>query len=173
MRAWQFEAAVQLAEEAGAVIRQRAAIDAAAAAEGLDPPPDLREAFEGGTSLPEAAAEAATELATLGAIRATKAIRIANPSLVDTIGLIGADPEADFQAARAAFEAGDLDPALALSQRAADAWAAAPAIGRGRMISAALLGVAVVLLAWLVWQRRRRGRGRTLDHARPLDRAGR
>ena len=173
MRAWQFPAALQLAEEAAAVIRQRAAIDAAAAAEGLEPPPALREAFEGGTSLPEAAAEAATELATLGAIRATKAIRIVNPSLMDTIGLIGADPEADFQGARVAFEAGDLDPALTLSLRAADAWAAAPAIGRGRMISAGLLGLAVVLLAWLVWQRRRRRGAPTADHARPLDRAKR
>jgi hypothetical protein len=173
MRAWQFPAAIQLSEEAGAVIHQRSAFVVAAAAEGLDPPPTLREAFEGGASLPEAAAEAATQLATLGAIGATRAARIVNPSVADTIGLIGADPEADFQAARAAFEAGDLDPALTLSLRAADAWEAAPAIGRGRIISAALLGLAVVLLAWLVWGRRRRRSATKVDHARPVDRVRR
>jgi hypothetical protein len=169
LRAWQFDAAHQLMDEAAGVIRQRTAVDAAAAATGLEPPDTLRVIFEGGGSLPEAAAEAATELATIASIGAAQATRIAGPSVVDRLGLLGTDPDADLAGARSAFQAGDLDLALARAASAQAVWTAAPAVGRGRIIGGALLGVAVLLFIWLVAQRRRRPRPPKVEHARPAN----
>lgn len=160
LRAWRFDAATRLMDDAAAVLRQRAAVEAAAAAAGLTPPEALRLAFEGGDGLAAAAAEAATELAVIGQIRAAEAARIADPGFVERLGMIGADPDAGLRAARAAFEAGDLDPALAGSADALAAWRAVPEVARGRISSVALLGAAVLLLAWLIRLRRHPSRAR-------------
>ena len=74
------------------------------------------------------------------------------------LGLIGVDPEARLAAARAAFEAGDQDTALAEAAAAEAEWSSVPDVARGRLTSATLLTAAVLLLAWLVAQRRRRRR---------------
>ncbi|HEX5589741.1 MAG TPA: hypothetical protein VFX65_05585, partial [Candidatus Limnocylindrales bacterium] len=158
MRSWQFEAALGLMRDADAVMRQRAAVEEAAAADDLRPPDTLRVAFEGAGGLPSAAAEAAAELAAIAHIRAAEAARIAEPGPFDRLGLIGLDPDADLAAARAAFEAGDQDRAVAAAAEAQATWEAVPGIARGRMIGGLLLGAAVLLAAWLVAQRRRRQR---------------
>ncbi|MBA3877050.1 MAG: hypothetical protein C0498_08965 [Anaerolinea sp.] len=155
MRAWQFDAALRLIDDAEAVLRQRAVIAEVAAASGLTPPDALRPAFEGDVGLAAAAAEAAVELASIGQIRAAQAARIANPGLVDRLGLIGVDPEARLAAARAAFEDGDQDAALAEAGAALAAWRAVPEVARGRIISGTLLVVVVLILAWLVARRGR------------------
>lgn len=154
LRAWQFDAANQLMDDATALLRQRAAVGEAAAAVGLAPPGALRVAFEGGDGFAAAAAEAAAELAAIGQIRAAEAARIGAPGLIDRLGLLGTDPDTGLRAARAAFQAGDQDAALAGSSEALAAWRSVPEVARGRLLSSALLGLAVLLLAWLIWQRR-------------------
>ncbi|HEX9551193.1 MAG TPA: hypothetical protein VF971_08870 [Candidatus Limnocylindrales bacterium] len=160
LRAWQFEAADRLMADTASVIRQRVAIAEAAAALGLTPPPALRDAFEGEDPFVQAPAEAAAELAALGRIQAAEDARIAEPGLVDRLGLIGVEPEKALAVARAAFEAGDQDAALAAASTALADWRAVPDVARGRLIGGTLLLAAAILLAWLVSQRRvRRRRG--------------
>lgn len=158
MRAWQFESALRLMDDAGAVLRQRDAVERAATAAGLTSPDALRRAFEGGDGFAAAVAEAATELAVLRRIGDAASARIADPGLVERLGLIGVDPEASLGAARDAFEAGDLDEAMAAAVEAEAAWRAVPEVARGRLVSGVMLGLALLLLAGLVVQRRRRRR---------------
>ncbi len=156
MRAWQFGSAREQIADAGVVLRQRAAVAAAASTAGLRPPPALRHAFEGDDGLAVASAEAATELATLHRLEEAAAARIDEPSLVDRLGLLGVEPGESLTAARAAFEDGDLNAAIAGAADAEAAWTAAPEVGRGRIISGLLLAMALLLLAELWLQRRRR-----------------
>jgi hypothetical protein len=161
LRAWQFEAALQAIDDAESVLRQREAVAEAAEALGLAPPDALRSAFAAPDGLVTAPAEAAAELAALGQIRAAELARIPEPGPVDRLGLLGVEPDARLAAARAAFEAGDQDRAVAEAAAAEVEWEAVPRVSRGRLNSATLLLVAALLLAWLVGQRRRRRR----DHA--------
>jgi hypothetical protein len=160
LRAWQFDAAMRLIGDAESVIRQRQAIAEAAADLELTPPAALRDAFEGEDPFVAAPAEAAAELAVLGRIRAAQDVRIAEPGLLDRLGLIGVEPESHLAAARTAFEAGDQDAALASAAAAEADWRAVPAVARGRLISGTLLVAAAILLWWLVSQGRRERRGR-------------
>jgi hypothetical protein len=160
MRAWQFEAALDIMGDARDVLQLRERVTTAAGAAGLTAPDAIRPAFEAYDSLAEAGAEAVTELAAIDRIRAAVAVRIPEPGLMDRLGLFGVDPEARLAAARAAFEAGDQDMALAEAAAAETEWSSVPDIARGRLTSATLLTAAVLLLAWLVAQRRRRR-----DHA--------
>jgi hypothetical protein len=152
---------MRLMGDAESVIRQRQAIAEAAADLELTPPAGLRDAFEGEDPFVVAPAEAAAELAVLGRIRAAHEVRIAEPGLLDRLGLIGVEPEVHLAAARAAFEAGDQDAALASAAAAEADWRAVPSVTRGRLISGTLLVAAAILLWWLVSQHRReRGRRR-------------
>jgi hypothetical protein len=161
MRAWQFEAALEIVGDARDVLQLRERVGAAAGAAGLTEPDAIRPLFEAYDSLAEAGAEAVTELAAIDRIQAAVAVRIPEPGLIDRVGLIGVDPEARLAAARAAFEAGDQDTALAEAAAAEAEWASVTDVARGRLTSATLLTASVLLLAWLVAQRRRRRR----DHA--------
>jgi hypothetical protein len=155
MRAWQYETALRLMDDAAGVIRQRELVVTAASAAGVTPPDAIRPAFEGDDGLAAAAAEAVAELAVMGRIQDVAAKRIADPGLLDRLGLIGADPDGSLDASRAAFEAGDLDGAIAAAADAEAAWQAVPEVARGRIVSGVLLALALLLLAGLVRQRRR------------------
>ncbi|MBF8290441.1 MAG: hypothetical protein HW391_1409, partial [Chloroflexi bacterium] len=67
------------------------------------------------------------------------------------LGLLGTEPDLEIAAARSAFEAGDMDAAIAAAVEAEAAWRAAPDVARGRMVSVALLiaaaGLGILLLA--------------------------
>jgi len=156
LRAWQFDSATAELEAAADVLEQREDVARAASAAGLLPPDSVRLAFEGTAGLQSAAAEALTELAVIGAIRDTVAARPAAPDLILQIGLLGSDGDADVAAARNAFAAGDLDAALRFAAAATNVWTAAPEVARGRIVSGTTLGVAILLLVWLVIGRRRR-----------------
>jgi len=158
MRTWQFDTALQLILDAEGVLRQRDLVVASAAAAGLTLPDALRRTFEGDDGFALAAAEAATELAVMGRIQAVAAERITDPGLVDRLGLIGADPDASLDAARASFGTGDLDGAIAAAAEAEAAWRAVPELARGRLIGGALLVFAALLLVGLVKERRGRRR---------------
>lgn len=154
--AWQFDIASAELEAAADVLQQRDDVARAASEAGLVPPESLRVAFEGTAGMPAAAAEALTELAVIGVIRETVAARPVAPDLILQIGLLGTDADADVAAAREAFAAGDLDAALMFAAAATDTWATALEVARGRIVSGTTLGVAILLLAWLVIGRRRR-----------------
>lgn len=167
MRTWQFDEAQRQLGAAEGVLRQRTALEREATADGLELPVTLRHEFETG-DLVAAASEAAAELAALGAIEAAVAARPADVTALAAIGLLGADPDGSLRAAHGAFSAGDLQAADHAAADAQSAWASAPAVGRGRVISAVALGVALVLLAGLFVNRRRRT-GAPADrlHSRP------
>jgi hypothetical protein len=164
MRSWQYETAVRLIDDAESVLRQRDAVAETAGSLGLVPPDALRGAFERPDGLVTAPAEAAAELAALGQIRAAGAVRIPNPGIMERLGLIGVDPEARLAAARAGFEAGNQDTAIAEAAAAEAEWHAVPDVARGRLTSATLLLAATLLLGWLVAQRRRQRRADRGSH---------
>jgi hypothetical protein len=161
MRAWQFDEAQRQLDAAEGILRQRAALarEAAAASAGLaislQLPATLRRDFETG-DLVAAATEAAAELAAVGAIEAATAARPDQVPALDAIGLLGADPESALRQAATAFADGDLEAANRAAGDARTAWTSAAAVGRGRVISAIGLALAIVLLVGLVVSHRRR-----------------
>lgn len=168
MRAWQFSIAEQQLTAAEAVLRQRTALERGAATASLQLPVTLRRDFESG-DLNGAAAEAAAELAALGAIDDASAAQPRTTTLLDDIGLIGASPGDALRTSRTAFAAGDLDTATRAAAEAETAWSTAAVVGRGRVISAIGLLVALVLLGGLLlgaWRRRSAARANRL-HSRP------
>jgi hypothetical protein len=160
MRAWQFETAERLLTAVDAVSSARARLEASAGAAGLALPDRVRAAFEGGAGVDAAAAEARAEQAVVDAIaRARAAAPAANAmgaSAIAQIGLIGASPQRDLDAAATSLAAGDIEVAYESAVRAEAAWSGAPQVGRSRIVSTALLAVALILLAGLIRQQRRR-----------------
>ncbi len=128
----------------------------------LTPPGRLWELFEGRGTLPQAREEGTTEIEVLTAISTATDRLDDQPSLLESIGLLGADPQADLAAARSDFEADDLAGAateaaraLALRQGAEDAGQTRAVLGGGGLLVLAggsLVGIQV--------GRRRRRRGR-------------
>ncbi len=158
---WQFDAAAALIARTRAVLAARPALETAAAAIDVQLPPALRAAFESDAGPDAAATELATEKAALERLAAAIATRPVDPTPVERIGLIGVDPEAGIEAARAAFTAGDLNGAIVAADRSATTWVGALDVGRGRLALAAgiLAGfAALVLLVTATRDRRSRAR---------------
>lgn len=163
MGEWDFVLATSGMAEATAVLDRRDQVEAAATALGLTPDGALRSAYEGAKdSLADASALARRQLDALAAIAAARARVEATPDLFAQIGLLGETPAVAYAAARSAFEAGDLDAALASARTAAVVVDGAAAVGQERVLVAAVsLGAALLLLvlvAVLVRRRRRRRR---------------
>ncbi len=160
LRAWRFDAAVELLAAADGVLVQRDRLEASAAAAGLTLPDRLRRAFEGPDGPPAAAVEAQAEQTIVDAVVAAEAARPPASGLGDElvigIGLLAADPETLLALARTALAAGDIETAYVAAVGAAEAWHNAASSGRSRIVSTALLTVALVLLFGLVRQARRR-----------------
>jgi hypothetical protein len=165
MRVWRFEMARDLLADADAVLAQRAALEAAAAAAGATLPDSLRLAFEGDVGLVAAAAEATAEQATVDAIAAAQAARPTATGIGDRLvtgaGMLLADPERALADAHAALAAGDLQAAYESAQAANDVWSGAAEVGRNRLISVAVLVLAFLLLLGLLRQRMRGRSGRS------------
>lgn len=160
MRAWQFDVATQQMAAAEAVLAQRGELVTAAAAADLTLPPTLKGLFEGPGGISVAAAEASAELSTIQAIEQSAATgpeaTVGSPALFVSVGLFGSDPVAKLADARTAFASGKLKDAIAEASDAAATWTTAASVGRTRIVSAGLLGLASLLLARLLWTRRRR-----------------
>jgi hypothetical protein len=158
LRDWRFEDAGQLMDSAANVLGQRAVLNRRAVAAGMSLPPAVQRAFEGDTGLATAAAEATTELVIIGEVEKIAALRPSNPDIVTRVGLIDVRPDEDLAAAKAAFATGDLDATLRHANDARAAWRSAKEVGRNRLVSAALIGLTVLLFARLLLGRlRRRG----------------
>jgi hypothetical protein len=160
MRAWQFELATQQMTAAEAVLAQRAQLQTAATEAGLTLPATLQGVFEGDAGVPAAAAEASAEQSTIASIQSAAATEpaaaAAAPSLFVSVGLLGSDPRAKLTDARQAFADGQLSQAISEASDAAATWTSAGSIGRTRIVSLGLLVLASLLLARMLWVRRRR-----------------
>jgi hypothetical protein len=162
---WDFEQATAFMAEARAILSQRDRIVAQAAVEGIAPPATLKSAFET-AGISAASSEAETELAVLSELESARRASIQGDGVARSLGLIGTDPQATLQAARAAFAGGDLAKALTLAQAARSSWEGASTSGQIRFIGAiCVLAGAVLLLLLFIWTRggRVRSRPRTAD----------
>ncbi|MGH2513738.1 MAG: hypothetical protein ACRDGQ_13765, partial [Candidatus Limnocylindrales bacterium] len=158
LNAWQFDRADSQLTNLGLILDQRDRITAAASAAGLDPPTTLATAFQQGTTA-GALTEAANELQVIDAITTASRAEPAAPSLVQTIGLVGSQPDEDLAAAVTAFSAGDLVAARDRALAADSSWSQADDQGSFRIrIALATILVAAVLLGYLIAQLRRLGR---------------
>jgi hypothetical protein len=170
LRAWQFEDATRLLDDAELALATRAEVEDAAVAAGLEPPPTLRAAFEDDDGFDDSAAEAAAELHAIERYAAAAELRPAAMTPVMTLGMWGETPEVALAQARDAFRAGELAASVAASEQAAAIWAGAESLGQGRAFSLGALGVAflIALLMAVATIRRVRRRRRRLRMATPI-----
>jgi hypothetical protein len=159
MRAWRFDLAREQLAGADALVARRDTLEHSATAAGLQLPPTVRMDFEGDAGVAAASDQASAEQAVVDAIVAARAATPtehgAGERLIISIGLLGVDPAGDVDRAAAALTSGDLERGYALATGATDAWRGAAALGRSRILSVALLLLAIALLAGLIRQRRR------------------
>ena len=157
---WNFDAADAEIDTATLILGQRQEIAAQATALGLDAPPNLRAAFEGSGGLPAAGDEAAAELSSLAAISRAEEALSAEPSLLETVGLMGEQPGRDLDGARDAFESGDLAASDRAAARATATRSSAHDGGQLRVAitGGGLLGLDLLAMTGLALRRRSRQR---------------
>ncbi|MGZ6214364.1 MAG: hypothetical protein ACXWMG_05380, partial [Candidatus Limnocylindria bacterium] len=159
MGSWKFDEAEADLSQATVVLDARDQIASDASDLKLTPPAGLQTLFERDGGLNAAKAEADLEIAVLGDIGVTAERLGEKETLLESIGLLGADPTADIAAARTAFEADDLDVAARDANRALDARTGAAEAGQTRVV---LTGSGIVLVSGFTFlgvrmRRRRRG----------------
>ena len=152
MRAWEFDTAGGLLDEASAVLEQRDAIDTAAADAGLTPPDSLRTAFEGDDGFADARTEIEAQLAVLDRYADAVASRPANPDVFTQLGLWDATPEDDLAEAATAYASGHLEASSAAADDARLTWIQADGVGRTRavMIAVVVMGILLLLIVSIV-----------------------
>ena len=158
MGAWKFDEAEKEMTIASDVLAERGRIASEAEAIGLSAPATLRETFEGtdAAALDAAVHEAKDELASLDHLGKASRALADHPDLVESIGLIGADPSADLTRAGAAFESGDQAAAVTAADHATSVRAGAASAGQLRAASTG--GVMVLAGGTLLVIRGRRRR---------------
>jgi hypothetical protein len=171
MSAWDFSEAGRRIPLASAVLGVRDQISALVAPIGIDPPADLRSAYESaGNTMAEAQALAESELQAAHALVTAEAAAGRPRDLVTAIGLMGGEtPDAALAAARSAFQAGAADAGTRAEQVTTQI-GAAPAVGRGRIVAGVgtLIVIVFLLVVAVVLVRRRRAVPRLLQ-AHPVD----
>ena len=152
LRAWQFDTAGGLLDEAAAVLEQRDAIDTAAADAGLTPPDSLRTAFEGDDGFADARTEIEAQLAVIDRYADAVASKPANEDVFTQLGLWDATPDADMAKAAKSYTAGDLEASAASADAARLVWLQADGVGRTRavMIALVVLGILLLLIVSIV-----------------------
>ncbi len=166
MGSWKFDDAEAALSAAALVLHAQDAIAADADALDLTPPAELKELFEREGGLNAAKAEADLQIEVLADISAATERLAESQTVLEWIGLLGADPTADLKAARTAFEADELDAAEEDAERAlADRTGAAEA-GQTRVLVTG--GGVIVLTSATVVGVRMRGRRRASAAAAPV-----
>jgi hypothetical protein len=168
MGAWNFVTATGDMEAAGVVLDERDAIEADAARLELTAPTELQDLFERKGGLNAAKAEADLQLHALASIATAGEQLDRETSLLETIGLLGADPEADLEAARDGFEADDLDKAAASADLAAETRQGAESAGQTRTLIGGGGAFLLTGAAFVGVRVRRRRRARAGDPASEL-----
>jgi hypothetical protein len=165
MGTWAFSTATDAMGHATAVLALRKQVDEAAAALDLEPDDALQRAYEDATeSFDDATTIANDELKALAAIALARTNVDATPDFVAQVGLMGETPRTPYNAARAAFEAGDLQAAARQAAAATAIITGAPAVGQTRLLIAGggLVVALLMLLLAVLLLRRRSGRRRAL-----------
>jgi hypothetical protein len=104
---WQFDDVLAELDTVDRILVMAADLEALAADLDLDPPDRLQETFEGNAGLELALTEANKELLALETIADATSGLDEEPDVVETVGLLFAEPGVDLAAAREAWEAGD------------------------------------------------------------------
>jgi hypothetical protein len=165
MASWTFTDAEARMAAATSVLALRDQVASEAAAEALRfDTTSLETAYEGATSgFDPVTTLAQHDLAAIEAIAGAHAAVDASSDVVAQVGLLGEAPRAGYDAARAAFEAGDVDAAIADAQQAAEVLSGAPARGQQRLVIGGIVLAALVgLLLLAVLLRRRRPAARSI-----------
>jgi len=167
MRAWRFDDATALLDDASVVLDSRADIEAAAEAAGLVAPATLRDTFQGTDGFGDALDEAAAESAAIDQYVTAAEARPVAPDLVTQVGLWGSTPEVELARARTAFAAGDLEATASAADAAKSIWSTAGDVGQGRVVSIVAIGLAFLVALTLVAMslRSRRHRRREVAYA--------
>lgn len=159
MSSWTFAEAETSLTQARAVLKDRDLLVAEAAALRLTLPARLRSLFETGATLAPATTEAKAELATLGTLQ-TASAQLSRPiDSLEWVGLLGAEPQRALDAARTAFQRGDLAATTSSARAASAERAAAARVGEARVVLAGgtLLAIdGLVLVAFSARRLRRR-----------------
>ena len=167
MRAWRFDIAREQLVAADSVVAGRDKLLADATQARVTLPGTLRSAFEGNGGLAAAAVEVQAEQATVDALVQAEAARPtehgAGERLIISVGLLFVDPESSLASARTELAAGDLESAYASAQAAEGAWTSAARVGRSRILSTALLLLALIAFAVIIRQHNRRSRSEAPD----------
>ena len=157
MRAWQFDLAEQLMADARTVLAQRGAVTSLAEQRGFTLPNGMQASFEGGDMV-AASAHAEAERNAMLAIDQADDARSAEHDILTRIGMLGENPEAELDIARAALAAGEIDHALQHADDAYRAWSGAWQEGRRRALLAVAVLATLVVLASAVIGRLRASR---------------
>ena len=172
MGSWKFDQAEAAMALAGDVLDARDEIASEAGDLELTPPAELEKLFEQDGGLNAAKAEADLQMEVLADISVASERVAETETILESIGLLGADPAADLEAARDAYEADRLDDAGRDADRALAARAGAAEAGQTRVLVA---GGGVVVLTGLTVigvrvRRRRRAVGADASASdEPLD----
>ena len=134
MGSWQFDDANTDLSLSDDVLAARDQIASQASALRLAPPAALQQAFEGNDGLAAARDEAGVELAVLGAVSKASDRLADKETVLETIGLLGSDPEASLVAARSAFEGDHMDAAASAAKQALDTRQGAEDAGQTRVL---------------------------------------
>lgn len=166
MGEWRFDLATTRMDEATTVLELREQVVAAADALDLEPDDALRTAFEGTSQdFDGATGIGEGQLEALTAVADARSKVEAQPDLVSQIGLIGETPRVPYDAARAAFERGEVESAVASASAAVAIITGAAAVGQQRLLIAvggALVLLVLLLLLAIAIRRRRRLRALTV-----------
>jgi len=158
MAAWNFDDASTGIDTAQEILGVRTTLTERGTALGLDLTSRLEAPYESATDLDTVldSANATAEVADL-VIRADNGAR-AEPSLLERLGLVGADIDRDVDAARAALEADDEAAATTFATRALDTRVNAETAGTRRLVVAigasALFALIVIGLTTIIKRRR-------------------
>ena len=162
---WDFDKATTRMAEATALLDLRDQVATAAQALGVEPNDALRTAYETAKDgLTDATALAMAQLDALAALDDARAKVEGAPDLLTQVGLLGQTPSTAYDAARAAFVAGNTTDALNLAKGATAVIDGAAAIGQQRLViaGASTGGALLLVLLLILLVRRRRRRSRAL-----------
>ncbi|MEO8638812.1 MAG: hypothetical protein ABI458_02720 [Chloroflexota bacterium] len=143
MGSWRFDEADAAMTLAGVVLDARGEIASGAGDLHLTPPAELEKLFERDGGLKAAKAEAELQIEVLADISVATERVAEKETILESIGLWGANPAADLKAARDAYEADDLDVASRDAERALAERTGAAEAGQTRVLVA---GGGVVVL---------------------------
>ncbi len=144
MGSWKFDEAEAAMTSASAVLNARDRIVADADELQLTPPAELQELFERDGGLKAAQAEADLQIEALADIAAATHRLAENETILESIGLLGEDPDAELASARDRYEAAQLQDASRDAEQALAERAGAAQAGQTRVLIA---GGGVVFLS--------------------------